>query len=878
MWNRTNLFVCIVCLTYQLGYGQNTDKSFKGVIIAAQNKTALANVVCKSFDRNNKMLTYGFSDTNGRFVLKNVNGTVAFLVFECLGYKQQKIDIKDIKDISDIKIHLNEDVVALKEITVTAPPVQRRNDTIIYNVSSFEGQEDRYLVDILKKLPGITVSENGTVSYQGESINKFYIEGHDLLGRQYGLATNNITKDAVSQVQVLENHQPVKALKDIKFSDKAALNIKLKKGYLLKPFGEIKAGVGANLSPSLLYDEKLFVAQIGGQVQTLVNLRMNNVGIDLSDEYAVKAGGNIDVPPSDIISSDDIRNLPVNLKRYLFNDSYAGSMNNLIALSKDTELKLNFSYTNDRVNQNFTLRNTYATETDELVINQLESQTNRTTGYLASISLEHNSSDKYLRNELKSTGKWSENHSAINTDTENQKKRVNIHPLNFQNDFHGLIKLKNNKTVSINSYARYLDKSEIMDLTFTKILDSSILNESFLGDYFYTNNSIATSFDLFRQRFGIEFNIEYKSDKTKSKLSDFDIPNLNYEGVNFSNINNRIDDFQSAVSFSYEIRKKNSVTNITLPLAYKIYTVWNLRDKSLTDSRIIPSPSIRNVFKINNQFEFMTGLRYQLDYGDCFPLLDYSFFRSHRVIYIPSGIFGKRGNYSASAGMKYNNLPEMFFFNLIIIYGINRYSYISKTFNTPNWSYYTTEAKNNTGTQLSLNANISKSFIPVGLALTVTPNLSQVKSTFIQQNILMKNKGYNGRLSLKLEYKNIKNTNIACKTTGGVSWNDNDLMTKMVLKNLQQNVTFYYFPQKNIDISAHFDYTLYEIEKNRYSSNYFLDLKCRYKYKRLEFEFSANNIFDNDIYSLTRLSSVNSIFQSLPMRGREFLLSANMKF
>ncbi len=65
--------------------------------------------------------------------------------------------------------------------------------------------------------------------YQGEDINKFYIEGSDLLGGKYGIAANGISHEDVGAVEVMENHQPMQVLSGISFSDKAAINLKLKK-------------------------------------------------------------------------------------------------------------------------------------------------------------------------------------------------------------------------------------------------------------------------------------------------------------------------------------------------------------------------------------------------------------------------------------------------------------------------------------------------------------------------------------------------------------------------------------------------------------------------------------------------------------------------
>lgn len=132
----------------------------------------------------------------------------------------------------------------LKDVTVSVPPIKVKGDTLTYNVASFKNASDRSIEDIIRKLPGINVSEDGRIYYNGESINKFYIEGVDLLSGRYALASRNISPDDVSEVNIYENHQSKRVLKDIKYSDKAAINLKLKNKSLLRPIGYVKGGSG----------------------------------------------------------------------------------------------------------------------------------------------------------------------------------------------------------------------------------------------------------------------------------------------------------------------------------------------------------------------------------------------------------------------------------------------------------------------------------------------------------------------------------------------------------------------------------------------------------------------------------------------------------
>lgn len=82
--------------------------------------------------------------------------------------------------------------IELKEVTIKAQKTRQRGDTLVYSVATFAKDDDRSIGDVLKKMPGIQVAEDGKITYNGTPINKFYIEGKDLLQGRYGLATNGV--------------------------------------------------------------------------------------------------------------------------------------------------------------------------------------------------------------------------------------------------------------------------------------------------------------------------------------------------------------------------------------------------------------------------------------------------------------------------------------------------------------------------------------------------------------------------------------------------------------------------------------------------------------------------------------------------------------
>lgn len=127
-----------------------------------------------------------------------------------------------------LNFRVREQAVQLKEVSVRAQKIRQNGDTLNYLVGAYQQQGDRVIGDVLKRMPGIEVSQSGGIKYNGKSIKKFYVEEMDLLQGRYGLATNNINASDVATVQVLENHQPVKMLQGKELSDDVAINLKLK--------------------------------------------------------------------------------------------------------------------------------------------------------------------------------------------------------------------------------------------------------------------------------------------------------------------------------------------------------------------------------------------------------------------------------------------------------------------------------------------------------------------------------------------------------------------------------------------------------------------------------------------------------------------------
>ncbi len=199
----------------------------KGNVVEDISGKTIAGVNVMAKDFNGKLMGFSLSDEKGYFSIEIKESPDSLTINAAkLGYKPFSSKIKT--DTDPFTVVMEEGALELQEVVVKADRIRENGDTITYDVGSFAQTQDKTIGDVLKRMPGIDVANNGKIQYQGTDINKFYIEGNDLLGGKYGIATNGISHTDIGAVEVMENHQPMQVLRGLSFSDRAAINLKMK--------------------------------------------------------------------------------------------------------------------------------------------------------------------------------------------------------------------------------------------------------------------------------------------------------------------------------------------------------------------------------------------------------------------------------------------------------------------------------------------------------------------------------------------------------------------------------------------------------------------------------------------------------------------------
>lgn len=394
----------------------------------ADDGMPVAGAIVQSTGKEGKVLSFGRTDASGRFSLTLRPGT-ASVTIRAMGYESITLSADSIPET----ISLTRKATELHEVIVKAPDIYAKGDTLVFSVDRFAKAGDNAIIDVIKRLPGVKVKDDGTIEYQGKPINRFYIDGNDFIGGQYGLATENISHKDVKSVEVMENHQPVKALEGIEFPEEAGLNLKLKEDARGRWTGVATAGTGAQ---PVLYDASVFGMRIAPGLQGIFRLRSADTGWDPAQESGEH--GFDDMFGSDYNSSPwpeyimaDIIGTTLAARRTRDNLSWLA--NGVTAWRKgDTSMRLTADYTGDRLDYaistgthyfsagipDFVMRNTMRTMSQGTSL-QFNAEVNR-RGY-------------YLKDRLTVEGERDRSRSAI-SGTLDLLQRVRRNSLTATND------------------------------------------------------------------------------------------------------------------------------------------------------------------------------------------------------------------------------------------------------------------------------------------------------------------------------------------------------------------------------------------------------------------------------------------------------------
>lgn len=533
-----------------------------------------------------------FTAEDGSFSLNlNTDNNSDSLILEVSGIEIASKQITIPNRSGSYNIIVENRTMKLKEVVVKAKKIYSQGDTINYSVNSYLSRSDQSVADVLRKMPGITISEAGQVFYQGKPIKNFYIEGLDLMKDHYGIATNNIDPNNIATVQVLEHHQDIKALKGLRPEERASINLRLKEG--VKGVFNVIATIGGGYNDAALWNNSAIVTYFRRNSQYLATYKGNNTGEDLSQE--LYSFDDNDYSRTNNISSITMPSAPgIDHRFYYFNRSHSATYNSVYRVGNSGDFGINVAYLNDRDNRksSSTTANTLPDGSQNIVDEQMNGVAHTQKAY-GDLTYMNNSEQNYLKEQLKFDWSKTKANSSILADDEDINQQGNTDIFRLLNKFH---------MIHRNSDSRGFEVSSLLNVE--KRPHSLSVSPNLFPDLFEG--------DLLSQ------NVDYRNISTENKfafLSAFKYRNFSLHPtaiINFSHnsLESRLEHFNNNLAlnyldagigaeFVYDIRKLH--LSLLIPMKYKLFNLDRRSDAGVTNkNRFRLEPNLNISYNINS--------------------------------------------------------------------------------------------------------------------------------------------------------------------------------------------------------------------------------------------------------------------------------------
>lgn len=833
----------------------------RGIVTNRQGKPVEA-VIVKMF-QGNDLVAYTSSKADGSYQLGGTPGAPQIrLTFEHLSYQTYALTLENRSQNQDVV--LEEKSLTLKEVTVTAPIISQQGDTLSFRLSAFTGAGDISLKDALRKIPGIHVASNGKIKYQGKDISHFYIEGLDLLGGQYNIATNNLPASLVSTVQVLNHHQPVK-LEKMVFSDQVALNVKLNPQAKLRPIGnyEACAGYGDKMRYQLSGAGMLFKPDF----QSILTAKIGNIR-----EFEQEENAHLITDESDRHSAPDLLGRlssgtpPLDRKRYIHPDDRSLTLNMLNRTGQDATLKALLGYGYTRIRYGFQTQRSYYDGTSGLIIEEAQTPLAHTHTPELSLKYELNADQRYAINTLSASASLCEDQWLTRRNFAGIRQTEKMQQYALRNNFQ--IRWKQGAVRwNLSSLLAYEAHPVGKLFLSTEPESGNNFHQTARNYRFFTRETLSLAYDFHRSTLYFPWIFQGTSDRLHTCLSlpgtaeRNDLSGENYE-------------LSFAPRYEYTHPRQKYVFRAELALKGEHHHFQNTGNTPVRNKELhfCLNPYLYFNYKLNARFTLRAQLSYIRKTGDILDLLTAPIQTDYLSRTYRSGLLSDTKTLTADLHYDFKIPLEMWFFNLDASH--------SRTWNNlMNGQQVSTGQITRTQyliphhtDRFTTSGEASKYFRSLQTKVSLQASYTWSQNAVFQHGQTVHYYGQtlgcvlhlNTRPCpfLELDYEALLSRTFSRYLEQNQSIRSQIHRTKLSL-----------FPMTSLELAFSADITRKEITSGRHKTFPLLDTGLYYTFRKFRIGIDLNNLLHRKEYAYTVFDGLNRFSYQYRLRGREVLVS-----
>lgn len=879
-----NLLLIIFHIFYFTVFGQTISGKVQNSHKSFLNFTS---ILIKNSETPDLISEFTTSKQDGSYSIKIKSEFENIIVeFTKFGYETQSYQFKRSELGKDylLDVVMTESNIKLEEVVIREKPkIEVKEDTVSYKASAFLDGTERKVEDLLKKLPGIQVDDEGKIKYKGKNVEKVLLEGDDLFDYNYTVGTKNMNVNVVEQVQAIENFTENPLLRGIKDSDKVALNLKLKKN-MVDFSGSGHFGYGIENQ----HFSDLNALTVTKSIKNFSTITYNNTGENRSpyDYFSFKPSledaQNESLKSTKLIQ-ERIFSSGLDNHRANINDNWFTNFNNIYKFSNQLSARINFSYYRDELNflssnfSDFTFE-----EGSNLITSQEENIRKKPELYDGNIKLTWNSSKNSL---VEFTSKW--NFERINTKsdlfTNNQNDlftSLNSESFFTKQEILFTQKLNEKNVFQIKGIFSRNDAPQDFRLNpGLDFLTGQIISETenrqlsnFSKNYWELSSTFLGARN--KSKFQVSAQIKYGQNLLESELQ----TNNEFAGNDFRNeLNFNI--METNVQSFYNFRFGNLTIKPTAQLkAYSWHRKENLSEININKTRFVFAPSIFMNYKLNDVMRLFATYNH-----DELPLSENNLYTGYVLNSsrsITRNLFSDefQKNHSALLAYGIHDMYNQFSLNASLNYSEQKNNFFARTNVTENLTsieyFFLPEGNRNYGANL----NVEKYIPLLETTFRIGGNYSRSEYKNVVNNSSLRSNfsdfflfNFYGKTAFDIPV-NFQNE---LKLLHSISKSDNSVNS---FQNTTINNSFKILvkPNRYWFGSVSFDY--FQPSTQNPNEYYFLDLMIRYQSPNKIWEFSltgknlTNNKFFEEIHvsDFYKSNSMQSLNRAFVLAGMSF--------
>ena len=846
-------------------FGANTlGQRFKGSIKDEAGKPIQAGIsimdnkstdlVKELYQSNEK----GFFD----FVIQNSQDKILFKI-RAMGFAVHSDSIINPKVDNTYlyEIKLKTESLELEEVIVRSTrQVVVKKDTIEYYPKSFLNGSERKVEDLIKKLPGMEVSENGAIKYFGKIVESVQLDGDDIFGDKYAIGTKNIAVETIEKVQAIDNFTVNPLLNGLVKSETVSLNLVLKKTKT-----KYSADVNVGVANGIRDDLGVNILAFNNRFKSFANVTHNNVGVNYwFYDYFNNSNGEGDNNIKNKIAEKIIPisgfSNELNMDNANINNSFTANYHFLVRLSQKLSLKTHLNYSNEVLKKEEFNKSAFFTQ--NIVYDDYKQNVSSPINKELGCQLDYFISKKsYIVFE----SSLHQENIQFNADVlQNQTAKINKSLFTTNNFWNNQFRY----TLRINKFSALQWKSTYT----TNSINQNLALSSDLGNLIGDNQSITNKKEYFENQ------LLYFFAKNRLKLDASLVNNISQNPLksNLTSNGNDVDNFKNdfiykLTSFYGNINALQTYKFLELKLGFKVasYTqqVTHFPENNLTEKQsIVGMPSFTILFTPSILHKI--NLSGKLDY---LPVTSSNLFENN-LLQDTRTIKKNEVNVNVQKSQQYNltyrfNEPFSFFSTLIGTTITRDYNtYLSKINLDENYTTFT---------YFRSPTNIDNILLLLGVdkllsALKLSVKYSSTFSIFNYKNVVNESEirnneslSHNHSIFLKTGFSLPFSFENKFSYNNTQSFTDGQFNNKVV--GWSDNLKFIYKPNQLLLFSLNLNIINPNIEQNNLYRflNFEFSLKPKKQTKIIEYRIIGKNLLNTTFYKTTSTSDyVVSSYQS----------------